>query len=99
MKRQTISTRWRVWAELEPLWAYAALICFLVSMAGLGVHLWVLHGVVRQAGLVVLIAGDAGALAITGYRRQWWWHSFFWYVTAGVVGWEIASYFFGSQLP
>ena len=94
-KRQTISTRWRVWTEKEPVWAYAALACFIISMLGLAVHLGVLHGIVRQVGLWVLIVGDIGVLGITAFRKQWWWFSFFCYVTAGVIGWELASYFFG----
>jgi len=97
-KRLTISSRWRLWAYAEPIWANLALACFLIAMVpGLGMHLFVLQGFWRTAGLYILLAGDAGALAITAYRKQWWWHTFFWYITLGVIGWEIASYFFGSR--
>jgi NADH:ubiquinone oxidoreductase subunit 6 (subunit J) len=107
MKRQTISQRWYTWTEKEPLWAYAALISFLTSMAGLGIHLgggwicaslglmaWV--GIVRTIGLFMLIGFDVSLLGITAFRKQWWWFSFFCYVTFGVLAWEVASYFFGS---
>lgn len=98
-KRLTISNRWKAWAQAEPIWAYLALTCFIGAILGLGLHLAVLDGWVRTAGLWILIAGDAGAIVITAYRKQWWWHTFFWYITVGVIGWEIASYFFGSRLP
>jgi len=95
-KRKTISTRWKDWAIKEPLWAYSALACFALSMSGLVIHLGVLSGLWRTVGLVMLIAFDGLLLGITGFRKQWWWFSFFVYVTLGVIGWEVASYFFGS---
>jgi hypothetical protein len=94
-KRKTISTRWREWAFKEPKWAYSALICFALSMAGLVMHLGVLSGLWRTVGLWMLIGFDVGLLGITAFRKQWWWFTFFVYITVGVIGWEIASYFFG----
>jgi len=95
-KRKTISTRWRDWAIAEPLWANTALSCFALSMAGLCIHLGVLSGLWRTIGLIMLIAFDGGLLVITGFRKQWWWFTFFVYITLGVIGWEVASYFFGG---
>ena len=95
-KHKTISTRWREWAQKEPVWAYSALTCFALSMAGLVMHLGVLSGLWRTVGLWMLIGFDVGTLSITGFRKQWWWFTFFLYVTLGVIGWEVASYFFGS---
>ena len=108
MKRQTISQRWYAWTEKEPFWAYLALMSFALSMLGLVVHLgggWLmvhlgmasLVGLCRTIGLLMLIGFDVSLLAITGFRKQWWWFTFFCYITVGVLGWEIASYFFGSQ--
>lgn len=94
-KRKTISTRWKEWAEKEPVWAYSALSCFALSMTGLVMHLGVLSGLWRTVGLVMLIGFDVLLLGITAYRKIWWWFSFFVYITLGVIGWEIASYFFG----
>jgi len=96
-KKLTISSRWRVWTEKEPVWAYACLACFLTAMVGLTIHLGVLGGFWRQAGLVILLAFDGACIAITALRKQWWWHTLFWYITTGGIGWEIASYFFGSR--
>lgn len=95
-KNLTISSRWKLWAEKEPIWAYSALFCFIGAMLGLGLHLGVLSGFLRTAGFWILIAGDIGALVITYFRKQLWWFSFFCYITFGVIGWEIASYFFGN---
>ena len=95
-KKQTISTRWKVWAETEPFWAYTALTCFALSMAGLTIHLGILGGLWKTVGLVMLIGFDAGLLGITAYRKQWWWFGLFTYITIGVIGAEIGSYFFGS---
>lgn len=109
MKRQTISQRWYAWTEKEPLWAYAALVSFILSVGvGLPIHLgggWLMTaigltewvGIVRTIGLVMLIGFDALLLFITAFRKQWWWFTFFCYITIGVIGWEIASYFFGSK--
>jgi len=107
MKRQTISQRWYQWTEKEPFWAYLALMSFALSMFGLTLHLgggWAmammglpqLVGVTRTIGLLMLIGFDVSLLAITGFRKQWWWFTFFIYITVGVLGWEVASYFFGS---
>jgi len=107
-KKQTISQRWYKWFEVEPLWAGLALGSFALSMAGLVLHLgggWFvgmigipeLTGLLRTIGLFMLIGFDASLLFITAFRKQWWWFSFFVYITVGVIGWEIASYFFGSR--
>jgi hypothetical protein len=80
---------------------------FALSMFGLTLHLgggWAmammglpqLVGVTRTIGLLMLIGFDVSLLAITGFRKQWWWFTFFIYITVGVLGWEVASYFFGS---
>jgi len=95
-KHKTISTRWKEWAQKEPIWAYSALACFALSMAGLCIHLGVLGGLWRTVGLVMLIGFDALLLGITALRKVWWWFAFFTYVTVGVIGFEIASYFFGG---
>lgn len=96
-KKKTISTRWRDWAIKEPFWAYSALSCFFLSVGvGLTMHLAVLSGLWRTVGLWMLIGFDAILLGITAFRKIWWWFTFFFYVTIGVIGWEIASYFFGS---
>jgi hypothetical protein len=94
-KKKTISIRWWEWSSKEPFWAYSALACFALAMAGLVIHLG-LFGVWRTVGLWMLIGFDAGLLAITGFRKQWWWFTLFVYITLGVIGWEIASYFFGG---
>ena len=107
-KRQTISQRWYKWFEVEPLWAALALGSFALSMAGLVLHLgggWFvgmigvpeLTGLLRTIGLFMLIGFDALLLFITWFRKQLWWFWFFTYITVGVIGFEIASYFFGSQ--
>lgn len=96
-KGKTISTRWKEWAIAEPFWAYFALICFFLSVGfGLPMHLAILSGLWRTVGLWMLIVFDVLLLGITGFRRQWWWFTFFCYITLGVIGWEIVSYFFGS---
>jgi hypothetical protein len=96
-KKKTISQRWYKWNETEPFWSYSALACFGLAMLGLCLHLGV-PGVIRTIGLFMLIGFDAGLLFITGFRKQWWWFSFFIYITVGVIGWESASYFVGSRL-
>lgn len=89
------------------MWAYLALASFSLSMLGLVIHLGGgfimqaigqagLVGLVRTVGLFMLIGFDASLLFITWLRKQWWWFSFFIYITLGVIGWEIASYFFGN---
>lgn len=93
-KRKTISTRWKEWAQIEPIWAYTALYTMMAAFAGLGVHLAVLSGFWRTAGLVVMIAGAAVVEAVLAYRKQWVWLSFWTYVILGVSAWEIASFFF-----
>ena len=96
-KRKTISQRWYAWNEKEPAWSYSALACFALAMLGLTIHLGI-PGLWRTVGLCMLIGFDCGLLAITFFRKQIWWFTFWCYVTLGVVGWEIASYFFGSKL-
>ena len=106
-KRKTISQRWYEWTDKEPICAYSALLCFSLSMVGLVVHLgggWIMNfigqqelvGIVRTVGLLMLIGFDALLLIITWLRKQWWWFSFFIYITFGVLVWEVASYFFGA---
>jgi hypothetical protein len=109
MKRKTISQRWYAWCEAEPFWCLSATASFILSVGiGLPVHLvggWIvtffghpeLVGLVRTIGLFMLIGFDALLLVITGFRKQWWWFWFFVYITVGVLGFEVASYFFGSQ--
>jgi hypothetical protein len=107
-KRKTISQRWYAWTDLEPLWAYLALGSFSLSMLGLEIHLgggWLcvalgqpeLVGLFRTIGLFMLIGFDVSLLAICFFRKQWWWFWFFVYITVGVIGFEIASYFWGSR--
>ena len=96
-KGKTISTRWKEWTLAEPKWAYSALVAFFLSVGvGLTMHLGVPSGLWRTVGLYMLIGFDAILLAITAYRKQWWWFSFFVYITLGVIGWDLASYFLGS---
>lgn len=96
-KGKTISTRWKEWTEKEPVWAYSALAAFFLAVGvGLTMHLGVQSGLWRTVGLYMLIGFDIILLAITAFRKVWWWFSFFCYITLGVIGWEIASYFFGS---
>ena len=96
-KRKTISTRWKEWTAADPFWAYSALVSFFLSVGvGLTMHLGIQEGFFRTLGLVMLIGFDAILLFITAFRKQWWWVSFFCYITIGVIGWEIASYFFGG---
>lgn len=94
-KGKTISTRWKEWAEKEPFWAYTALYTMMAAFAGLGVHLAVLSGFWRTAGLVVMCVGAGIVEAILAFRRQCWWLGFWTYVILGVIGVELASYFFG----
>jgi len=94
-KRKTISQRWYAWNEKEPVWSYSALACFALAMLGLTIHLGI-PGVLRTIGLFMLIGFDLSLLGITLARKQLWWFSFFCYITLGVLGWEVASYFFGS---
>jgi len=96
-KRKTISQRWYAWNDKEPFWSYSALACFALAMLGLTIHLGI-PGLLRTIGLLMLIVFDAGLLAITFFRKQIWWFTFWVYITVGVIGWEIASYFFGSKL-
>lgn len=108
-KRQTISQRWYAWCDVDPVWCLTATACFFLSVGfGLPLHLiggWIvghlghpeLVGLVRTVGLLMLIGFDACLLFITWFRKQWWWFSFFCYITIGVLCWEVGSYFFGSQ--
>lgn len=96
-KGKTISTRWKEWAKAEPFWSYIALYTMLWSFLGLIVHLAVLEGFLRTAGLVCMIMGAFMVEFILFFRKQWWWLSFWTYVILGVIGWEVASYFFGAR--
>jgi hypothetical protein len=91
--KKTISTRWRDWDIQDPLWARICLTCFMLVMIGLGVHLAVHHGPIRQGGLVLLIVADSLAILITAFRKQWYWFGFFIYMTIGVIVFELVSYF------
>ena len=94
-KKLTISNRWREWAEKEPIWAYTTLASFIISILGLGLHLAVLHGLWRTVGLWVLILCGAWTQTALFLRKRWWWFTFHAYIVLGVIGWELASYFFG----
>ena len=94
-KNKTISTRYADWIKAEPLWAYLCLFCFGLVFLGLMTHLGFIRGFPRQAGLIVLIIGDIGAIGISAWRKIYWWTSFYIFITIGVLGWEIASYFLG----
>ena len=112
-KRQTISQRWYEWNSIEPWWSIPCLFSFIGSVVFLGVHLgadWIfplighpeLVGVGRTIGLCGLIGLASVTETILFFRAKklptlWWWFWFHTYVVIGVVGWEIASYFFGSQ--
>lgn len=73
MKGKTISTRWKEWAEKEPVWAYSALTLMASGFLGLIVHLWVLSGVWRTVGLIVMISSGVLCEAILVYRKQIFW--------------------------
>ena len=95
-KKKTISARWKEWNKKEPRWSYSALACFVLSVGvGLPIHLGIQNSLWSLIGLIMLIGFDAALLFITAFRKRWWWFTFFCYITAGVIGWEIASYFFG----
>lgn len=96
-EHKTISTRWREWAEKEWYWAYPCLCSFVGSVICLGVHLWFLHGPIRIYGLIGMISLATITTGILWLRKQWWWLSFHTYIVVGVIGWEIASYFFGGK--
>ena len=94
--KMTISNRWRNWARVEPFWAYSALICMMVGLAGLGVHLWILEGLWRTVALWVMIVGGFSCEVILVYRRQWWWAAYWGVcVLLGVIIFEIASCIYG----
>ena len=91
--KKTISTRYKDWIIAEPIWAYLTLFCFGMVFVGLMIHLGVIAGALRYWGLVMVIVFDSLAILITALRKQWWWCSFFGFITTGVIGWELASYF------
>jgi len=96
MSGKTISNRWRDWAENEPAWAYTALGLMATAFLGLIVHLAVLHGVIRQIGLIVMIVCGVGCEIVLLVRKQWAWGSFWGIcVLLGVGLWEIASVIVG----
>ena len=98
MKRQTISTRFSEFTKAEPFWSKVTLVLLALSLLGLWVHLWVLTGLVRTLGLISMIAFVSMAEVILFWKRQLWW-GFFWLgIILLVVGFEAASYFFGSKL-
>jgi hypothetical protein len=93
-KKKTISTRWRDWARLEPGWAYSALSLMALSFVGLIVHLWVLSGLWRGLGLIVMIVAAVLCELILILRRQIAWATYWGIcVIGGVSLWEILSYF------
>ena len=105
-KRKTISQRWYAWMDIpsETTWAILALVSFSLSMIGLVAHLgggWLMKflglpdlvGIVRTVGLFMLIGFDVLLLGITCFRRQMVWFWFFVYITIGVIGAELISYF------
>lgn len=95
-KKKTISTRFSDWMKLEPIWSRLALILMCSSVGvGLFTHLWILSGMWRTIGLIYMIVAALITEAIYIFRKIWWWASFWGYVILGVIGWEIASYFFG----
>lgn len=94
---KTISTRWKEWAEKEPFWAYLCLSTFMGSIFCLGIHLAVLSGIWRTVGLCGLIGFGCCTEGMLWFRKQWWWLAFHTYVVVGVLGFEIASYFFGGN--
>jgi hypothetical protein len=110
-KRRTISQRWYAWVDIptETVWANLALLSFILSVGiGLPMHLgggWLMKflghpelvGLVRTVGLFMLIGFDGSLLFLTFWRRQLWWAWFFVYITVGVLFFEAASYFWGSQ--
>jgi hypothetical protein len=69
----TISTRWKKWAEKEPGWAYTALTSMAIAFAGLITHLWILSGFWRTFGLIVMIVCAVICEGILILRKQWWW--------------------------
>ena len=98
-KRVTISNRWTKWEEID-VWGYVALVLMAIAFNSLIVHLWgSLPGVVRGTALIVMIVSAVLCDSILAWKKQWYW---FWYwticVLVGVSLWEIASYFFGSQM-
>lgn len=100
MSRKTISTRWKEWAKVDPWWSYPTLTSMIGSFVALGVHLWVLDGPVRTWGLIVMIGLATFTETVLFFRSKkyptlWWWFSFHTYIIGGVIGWELASYFFG----
>jgi hypothetical protein len=103
-KRKTISTRWTEWTNASPLdhfLARATLITLSTSLAGLMIHLWILKGFFRTAGLITMIAMVVISEAVMIWRATkhptvWWWVAFWAWIVASVIGFEIASYFFGS---
>jgi hypothetical protein len=97
-KSRTISTRWKDWALTpgEFWWSYVALSTFMGSIAGLGLHLWVLDGLWRTVGLWILIVLACVTETILFCRARkvptvWWWFWFHTYIVVGVIGWEVAS--------
>ena len=98
-KGKTISTRWKEWAQAEPAWAYSALAFMMIAFASLGAHLAILSGLWRTVGLISMIVFACLCELILTLRKQWWWASYWGIcVLLGVGAWEIASYFFGSQV-
>lgn len=96
-KSKTISARWSDWTKADPFWARLCLWTFIGSILCLGLHLAILEGFLRTAGLVGMIALACTTEGVMCFRAQkfptvWWWFWFHTYIVAGVIGWEIASY-------
>jgi len=104
-KRKTISTRWSDWTRISVLdkWlARITLIMLATSLNGLWLHLWVLQGVWRTVGLVTMIVMVTLAEGIMVWRATkhptvWWWVGFWGAIISLVIGFEVASYYFGGQ--
>jgi len=99
MKMKTISTRWSDWTKtsvLDKRLARITLCTLSTSLAGLMVHLWVLEGFLRTAGLITMIALVVVSEAIMIWRATkiptvWWWVAFWGWIIATVIGFEVAS--------
>jgi len=94
-KKKTISTRWTDFTKNNKFLARLALILQAMSLNGLWLHLWVLSGVWRTVGLIAMIVFISVAQIILYCKRVMWWFWFWNCIIALVIGFEIASYFFG----
>jgi len=94
MSGETISTKWKKWAESEPIWAYTALFCMMASFLSLGVHLGVLSGLWRTVGLIAMLVFAVLCELVLIMRKQLAWATYWGIcVIGGVSLWELLSYF------